>query len=82
MNELYGISYVLIRHPSRPRCFLFFKFIIDGLFMARGAPVPSPPAKRGRPAKEVPVEIEAMGAKEKEKADKAAKEKPKECVCV
>ncbi len=41
--------------------------------MARGtAAVPSPPAKqRGRPAKEAPVEMEAMSAREKEKADKA-----------
>jgi hypothetical protein len=48
--------------------------------MARGAPAPSSPAKRGRPAKEVPVEIEAMSTKKKVKADKAAKEKPGERV--
>ncbi len=50
--------------------------------MVRGtAPVPSPPAKqRGRPAKEVPVEIEAMSAREKEKADKAKEQREKQPV--
>ncbi len=40
--------------------------------------MPSPPVKRGKPEKEAPVEIEAMGAKEKGKADKAAKEMSRE----
>jgi hypothetical protein len=73
MNELYGISYALIRHPSSLRHFLvFLKFIIDGLFMVRATtPAASPPAKsRGRPPKETPLEIEAMSEKEKETADK------------
>ncbi len=50
--------------------------------MVRGtAPVPSPPAKqRGRPAKQVPVEIEAMSAREKEKADKAKEQREKQSV--
>jgi hypothetical protein len=80
MYELYGISYVFIRHLSRQRCFLFFKFIIDGLFMVRGtAPVPSPPAKpRGRPAKEAPVDIEAMSARERKRADKAKEQREKQ----
>ncbi len=48
--------------------------------MARGTTAaPSPPAKpRGRPAKEGPVEIEAMSAKEKEKADKAKEQREPE----
>ena len=48
--------------------------------MARGTTAaPSPPAKpRGRPAKEAPVEIEAMSAREKEKADKAKEQREKQ----
>jgi hypothetical protein len=80
MNELYGISYVLIRHPSRLQyiyIYIYIKFIVDGLFMVKGAAIaPSLPAKsRGRPPKEIPLVIEAMSRKEKEKADKA-KDKP------
>ncbi len=48
--------------------------------MVRGTgPVPSPPAKpRGRPAKEAPVEIEAVSAREKEKADKVKEQREKQ----
>jgi hypothetical protein len=50
--------------------------------MARGTTAaPSPPAKpRGRPAKEAPVELEAMSAREKEKADKAKEQREKQPV--
>ncbi len=45
----------------------------------RTGPVPSPPAKpRGKPAKEAPVEIEAVSAREKEKADKAKEQREKQ----
>jgi hypothetical protein len=59
---------------------LFFKFIIDGLFMARGTTaVPSPPAKpRGRAAKEAQVETEGMSVREKEKADKPKEQREKQ----